>query len=78
VPIAAILKHIDHMCSLGGQNHIGFGSDFDGIEQWVVGLEHAGKYGDLVEELLKHYKSEEVDRFLWKNWYRFLENNLPD
>jgi membrane dipeptidase len=78
VPIASILKHMDHICALGGERHIGFGSDFDGIEQWITGLEHAGKYEALVEELLRHYKSEEVERFMWKNWERFLEINLPD
>src|SRR5699024_10084592 len=27
--IADIIKHIDHICSLGGVHHLGFGSDFD-------------------------------------------------
>ena len=27
-----IVYHIDHMCQLGADKHVGFGSDFDGIE----------------------------------------------
>ena len=27
-----IVRHIDHMCQLGAHKHVGFGSDFDGIE----------------------------------------------
>lgn len=42
VTISHLLAHIDYMCSLGAEYHIGFGSDFDGIEQWIKGLEHAG------------------------------------
>ena len=26
------MNHIDHMCQLGAAKHVGFGSDFDGIE----------------------------------------------
>ena len=30
--IEDIVNHIDHMCQLGAYKHVGFGSDFDGIE----------------------------------------------
>lgn len=76
--ISDMLKHIDHVCSLGGKHHLGFGSDFDGIGEWVAGLEHAGRYGEFAELLSKHYKSEEVEGFLWKNWNRFLMKYLPE
>jgi membrane dipeptidase len=77
VSISDVLKHIDHVCSLGGVRHVGFGSDFDGIEEWVTGLEHAGKYEMLAEELTRHYKAEEAEGFLWGNWHRFLKKNFP-
>ena len=28
------MTHIDYMCQLGADRHVGFGSDFDGIEVW--------------------------------------------
>ncbi|MEW9697641.1 dipeptidase [Paenibacillus sp. SI8] len=77
VPISRLLTHIDHVCSLGGENHIGFGSDFDGIEQWIEGLEHAGKYENIIEALCKNYSEDQVERILYGNWRNFLLANLP-
>lgn len=78
VSMDKILPHIDHICALGGKRHIGFGSDFDGIRQWLVGLEHAGKYDRLVNLLLKHYPEEDVELFVYGNWFRFYMAHLPD
>lgn len=75
--IKDILLHIDHVCELGGAGNIGFGSDFDGIDQHIPGLEHPGQYNRLVNELYKRYKREEADRFLSGNWNKFLLENLP-
>ncbi|MCR8642112.1 dipeptidase [Paenibacillus sp. N1-5-1-14] len=77
VSIKDILKHIDHVCALGGVNHIGFGADFDGITQFIPGLLNAGDYQNLAEELYKRYQKEEVEGFLHKNWMRYLHKNLP-
>ncbi|MFC0215666.1 dipeptidase [Paenibacillus chartarius] len=78
VRTADILRHIDRIASLGGVRSIAFGSDFDGIEQWVQGLENAGKYETIAEELYKHYKPDDAALFLQGNWTRFLSENLPD
>jgi membrane dipeptidase len=78
VPIKGLYHHIDHVLSLGGEGRIGFGSDFDGIEEWVVDLEHAGKYESFVNNLLKNYKQELVEKIMWRNWKKFLINNLPN
>ncbi|MBA2937757.1 membrane dipeptidase [Paenibacillus sp. CGMCC 1.16610] len=77
VPIAGLLKHIDHVCSLGGEKQIGFGSDFDGIEQWIKGLRHAGQYENLIEALCKNYQETQVEAFLFGNWRNFMLTNLP-
>ncbi|MFZ3576987.1 dipeptidase [Virgibacillus sp. DJP39] len=69
--IPDMIKHIDHMCSLGGVKNIGFGSDFDGITCFVTGLEDASQYQNLINELLKHYSEDEVKGFAYRN---FLEN----
>lgn len=76
--ISDLLKHLDHVCSLGGENIVGFGSDFDGIESKIPRLEHPGHYGNLVEELYKHYNSGQVQRFLFGNWNSFLLAQLPE
>lgn len=72
-----LLRHIDHMCALGAAGHIGFGSDFDGIEEWLPGLSHPGEYGNLTNALLKRYKQEQVEGFLYRNWLTFLQKYLP-
>lgn len=66
--IADLIKHIDHFCSLGGVKQIGFGSDFDGISCYVQDLEHAGKYPNLINELLKYYSEDEVKGFAHRNF----------
>lgn len=66
--IADLIKHIDHFCGLGGVKHIGLGSDFDGISTFVYCLEDASKTQNLINELLKHYKEEEVRGFAYQNF----------
>ncbi|HLS36036.1 MAG TPA: dipeptidase [Bacillota bacterium] len=66
--IGHLIEHIDHLCSLGGVDNIGFGSDFDGIFYHVDDLEHAGKFENLINELLKHYSEEEVRGFAYENF----------
>ncbi|UJF35412.1 dipeptidase [Paenibacillus hexagrammi] len=78
VTINQLLKHLDHVCALGGEQHVGFGSDFDGIEQWITGLEHAGLYDNIINALSKTYTESQVERFLYGNWRNFLLSNLPE
>lgn len=63
-----LIKHIDHFCSLGGVSHIGLGSDFDGIDEKVKGLEDASKQPNLINELLKRYSEDEVKGFAYQNF----------
>ncbi len=71
--ITDVIQHIDYLCSLGGVKQIGFGSDFDGIFYYVDQLENAAHYENLINELLKHYKEEEVQGFAYQNFL----NNRP-
>lgn len=72
-----LLPHIDHICSLGGADRLAFGSDFDGIDRWIDGLENAGRYDTLINLLLKHYRAEETEAFLGGNALRYLLRELP-
>jgi membrane dipeptidase len=76
--ISDVLRHIDHICALGGTGQIAIGSDFDGIGEWIPGLEHPGKFGNLVEALLKAFSRKDVEGFLFGNMYRYLETRLPE
>lgn len=71
-----LLRHLDHVCALGGVDHVAFGSDFDGISQTYGDLTCAGDYSLLLEALLKRYKEEEVKKFVQGNWLRVFRNVL--
>ncbi|MCM3782882.1 dipeptidase [Neobacillus mesonae] len=71
-----VIKHIEHVCELGGAEHLMFGSDFDGIHEWIQGLEHPGKYQAFVDILLKHYSESVVRGFMHDNILSYLEVNL--
>lgn len=52
--IHQVAKHIMHIGSLIGYEHVGLGSDFDGIGSTPEGLDDVSKFPELVGELLKN------------------------
>lgn len=70
--ISDLIRHIDHLCSLGGVKNIGFGSDFDGIDSYIENLENAAKYQNLINELLKIYPEDVVRGFAYRNFLEHL------
>ena len=68
-----VADHIDHIRKVAGIDHIGIGSDFDGITNVVAGLENVSKYPDLFAELLRRgYSDEDVRKILGKNILRVM------
>ncbi len=53
VMLTDVADHIDHVRQVAGVDHVGIGSDFDGITDTVVGLEDVSKYPDLFAELAR-------------------------
>ncbi|MBD1379293.1 dipeptidase [Metabacillus arenae] len=68
VTISHVLQHIDHLLSLGAENHLGIGSDFDGIDSTIKGLEGYHCFPIFIEELLKHYPEELVKNIVYQNF----------
>ncbi|TNP10074.1 membrane dipeptidase [Bacillus cereus] len=66
--ITDIVRHIEYICSLGGEYNIGFGSDFDGILETVVNVSVYRDYENVMNELCKHYAASTVERFLYDNF----------
>ncbi|CAM1508497.1 Fc.00g053450.m01.CDS01 [Cosmosporella sp. VM-42] len=56
--LAQVVNHILHIGNLIGFDHVGIGSDFDGIPTVPKGLEDVSKYPDLVAELLRQGVSD--------------------
>ena len=69
-----LIKHIDHLVSLGGEKQIGFGSDFDGIDRFITNLEDASQYQNLINRLLDKYSEEQVKGFAHENFLNFVRN----
>ena len=72
--ISDVIRHIEHVCSLGGEDHIGFGSDFDGIDETVKGLSSYVQYDNLINTLHRYYSEKQVKKFLFDNFFE----RLPD
>jgi len=53
-----VADHIEHVRDVAGVDHVGLGSDFDGITDVPVGLEDVSRFPDLVAELLRRGWSE--------------------
>ena len=57
--VADVADHIEHVIKLVGIDHVGIGSDFDGISSAPTGLEDVSTYPNLIEELLRRGLSEQ-------------------
>lgn len=76
--IDRVVDHIDYAVQIMGIDHVGLGSDFDGMDTRTPGLETASDLPKLVAELLQRgYSEEDVNKLAWGNWYRILNECLP-
>jgi membrane dipeptidase len=72
-PLAAerLVEHVVHAVEVAGIDHVGIGSDYDGIERGPQGLEDASRYGVLAELLLRRgFDLEAVEKVLGGNMER--------
>jgi membrane dipeptidase len=71
--LAQVADHLDHVRQVAGPDHVGIGSDFDGITSVPVGLEDVSRYPDLLAELLRRgWSEEEVEKAAGRNLLRVL------
>jgi len=67
-----IVEHIDHAAKVGGVDHVGLGSDFDGAVM-PIGMEDASRLPQITEALLKKgYSESDVRKILGENTLRVL------
>ncbi|HTQ78894.1 MAG TPA: membrane dipeptidase, partial [Thermoanaerobaculia bacterium] len=72
--LAQVADHLDHARQVAGVDHVGLGSDFDGITSTVEGLDEVSKYPVLLAELLRRGWSEaDVEKVAGLNVLRVLE-----
>lgn len=66
-----VLDHIDHIARVAGVEHVGIGSDYDGISTIPKQLEDVSTYPLLTEGLLRRgYTEEEIHKIMYKNVLR--------
>ena len=56
--VGTVADHIDYLVRVAGIDHVGLGSDFDGIDATPVGLEGVDRFPVLIAELLRRGYSE--------------------
>jgi len=70
--IEDVLDHFNHVIALVGIDHVGIGSDFDGVgDSLPTGLKDVSDYPNLIEGLLhRGYSEEEIRKILGENLLR--------
>ncbi len=69
--VANVADHIDHVVELVGIEHVGIGSDFDGITDTPEGLEDVSAFPNLLEELLRRgYSTDDLRLICGENLLR--------
>lgn len=71
-----LIRHLDHMIEIAGEDHVGLGSDFDGAPL-PQGITSAADLPRVVEAMQRHgYGQALIDKLLKDNWLRFLTRQL--
>lgn len=70
--VSRVADHIDHVVKLVGIDHVGIGSDYDGVgDSLPLGLKDVSTYPNLLAELLKRgYSSGDIEKICYKNVFR--------
>lgn len=73
--VATVVKHINHVRDLVGIDHVGIGSDFDGVgDSLPDGLKDVSMYPNLIEGLLKEgYSEADIEKIMSGNLLRVLK-----
>jgi membrane dipeptidase len=70
-PLSALIDHIDHMVKVAGVDHVGIGSDFDGITCAPHGIDSVADLPKITEELVRRgYTASQIHKILGGNLLR--------
>jgi membrane dipeptidase len=74
VYVSRIVDHMDHIVKLVGVDHVGIGSDFDGVQSTTTDLATVADLPNLTKELLRRgYAAGDVEKILGGNMLRVME-----
>jgi membrane dipeptidase len=70
-PLSALIDHFDHMIKVAGVDHVGIGSDFDGVGCLPEGIDGVQDLPKITEELVRRgYSAEDIRKVLGGNLLR--------
>jgi membrane dipeptidase len=71
VPLSVLIDHFDHVAKVAGIDHVGIGSDFDGVPDLPAGMDDISKLPAITYELLRRgYSEADVRKVLGENFLR--------
>ncbi len=74
--LEAVVDHIDHIVSVAGIDHVGLGSDFDGIQALPAGMKNIADIPRLISLLKKRgYPQQAIDKITGRNFIRVFQAN---
>ena len=79
VPISLLIDHIDYIVKMIGIDHVGLGSDFDGMSDYAQGLDGNGvlDFPKITKALLdRGYSKKDVNKILGENFTRVFKANM--
>ena len=69
-----VCDHIEHIINVAGIDHVGIGSDYDGVRSLPVGLDDVSYYPNITQELLNRgYDKDQIHKILGGNVLRVLK-----
>jgi membrane dipeptidase len=70
-----VADHVDHLVEVAGIDHVGLGSDYDGIDDVPIGLEDVSRFPDLLAELLERgYSDADIRKLAGENFLRVMRD----
>ena len=76
-PFGVLIDHIDHIAKVAGVDHVGLGSDFDGISALPQGMEDVTRLPRIAQALLdRGYAEQDVQKMLGGNMLRVMDQVL--
>lgn len=68
-----LVDHIDHIVKIAGIDHVGLGSDYDGVSQTPTDLPDVSSYPVITQELLdRHFSESDIKKVLGENILRVM------
>jgi membrane dipeptidase len=72
-PVNSLIDHIDHIAKVAGIDHVGLGSDFDGVTSLPQGIDSVADLPKITEALFQRgYKREDIHKILGGNFLRVM------